>query len=336
MKAAVLHEFGQPLRIEDVPIPVPGPGEVLLKVHACGVCHSDLHLAHADWDQLRRHTRLPLILGHEIAGTVESVGEGVSHFRPGDRAGAAWLHWTCEDCEYCRAGRESLCPKQIITGVTVDGGYAEFVKAKASHLIPIPGEISLAEAAPLFCAGLTVYHALNQSAIEAGQSVAVIGIGGLGHLAVQLARVRAAEVSAIDIAPDKLALARECGATTLINTAAGEKPPRVHVAMVCAGSVAAYETALNSLRRGGTLVVVGMPAQPIPIHAMRLVSGELKIISSAVGSRQELRELLDLAAHGKVRCRIEKSPLEDAANVLHRMQQGAIQGRVVLEPHHVE
>jgi propanol-preferring alcohol dehydrogenase len=329
MKAAVLKEFHEPVVIEEVPRPEPGPDEVLLRVHGCGVCHSDLHVAEADWDPLRRITKLPLILGHEIAGTVE-IGSG--QWEAGDRAGLPWLYWTCGECEYCQSGREPLCAKQRITGVTVDGGYAEYVVAKASHIVRIPDALGFVEAAPLFCAGLTVFRALNQSGISKGQSLAVFGVGGLGHLAVQLGKARGAEVTAVDIAEDKLELARRCGADAVVNTAAAAKPPRVDVAMVCAGSVAAYQTALNSLRRGGTLVVVGMPADPIPIPAIKLVGGEFRVISSAVGTREELKELLGMAADGKVRCHTAERPLGDAAAVLAEMKRGAMAGRIVLTP----
>jgi len=329
MKAAVLREFKHPVAMAEMPRPEPGPGEVLLRVHACGVCHSDLHVADADWDPLRKITRLPVILGHEIAGVVEADS---GEWKAGDRAGLPWLYWTCGECEYCRSGREPLCAQQMITGVTVDGGYAEYVKAKATHIVRIPDRLSLVEAAPLFCAGLTVYRALNQSGIQEGQSLAVFGVGGLGHLAVQLGKARGVEVTAVDIAEDKLELARQCGADVAVNTAAGGRPQRVDVAMVCAGSVAAYQAALNSLRRGGTLVVVGMPADPISIPAIKLVGGEIRVVSSAVGTREELKELLELAAQGKVRCHVSTRPLSHAAKVLEEMKRGALAGRTVLTP----
>lgn len=318
--------------MEEMPRPQPGPGELLLRVRACGVCHSDLHVAEGDWEALRKITRLPVIPGHEIAGVVEAAGEGVTSFQPGDRAGLPWLYSTCGECEYCLGGREPLCARQQITGVTVDGGYAEFVKAPASHVIRIPAALSFADAAPLFCAGLTVFRALNQADPRPGQSVAVFGAGGLGHLAIQLAKARGCEVTAVDLADDKLELARECGAGSLINSAAGAKLPRVDLAVVCAGSVPAYQSAISSLRRGGTLVVVGMPADPIPISAIKLVGGELRIISSAVGTRAELRQLLELAAQGAVRCRVATRRLEEAPHVLEEMSGGRITGRVVLEP----
>lgn len=336
MKAAVLRALAEPLSVEELPTPEPGAGEVLIKVAACGVCHSDLHLARGDWDLLKPITKLPLVLGHEVTGTVEALGEGVEDFAVGDRVGLPWLHYTCGACEYCLAGRETLCSKQQITGCTVDGGFAEFVNAKASHTAKLPDNISFAEAAPLLCAGLTVYHAMRDSGLVAGQRIAIFGIGGLGHLAVQLAKARGAEVVAVDVADDKLQLARECGADHTVNAATSQAYKEIkklggaHVAMVTSGSKAAYETALRSLRRGGTLSIVGMSPEPINLSTVAMVSGEYRIVASAVGTRADLREVLQLAAEGKIKCHVEPRPFDQVANVLGEMNSGSLVGRVVL------
>src|SRR6202045_2164413 len=173
MKAAVLHERKKPMAVEEVARPIPGAGEVLIKVEACGVCHSDLHVADGDWKQFASIPKLPLIVGHEVAGNVVEVGSGVSELKVGDRVGVPWIFWTCGECEFCREGNENLCVKQKITGVTVDGGYAEFIKAPASHALKIPDGLSWPGAAPLFCAGVTVYRALRRAKIEAGQRLAI-------------------------------------------------------------------------------------------------------------------------------------------------------------------
>ncbi|MCI0662068.1 MAG: zinc-dependent alcohol dehydrogenase [Acidobacteria bacterium] len=338
MKAAVLHSFAESLRIEEVAVPAPGPGEVLIDVAACGVCHSDLHLARGEWDLLKPITKLPLILGHEVAGTVAAVGEGVSEFMVGDRAGVPWLHWTCGECEFCLIGRETLCSKQQVTGCTVDGGFAQFIKAKASHIAKLPGNIGFEEAAPLMCAGLTVHTAIKAADMHAGQKIAIFGIGGLGHLAIQLAKAKKTEVIAVDVADDKLELARECGADNLVNAASPEAHKKIkkisgggaHVVVVTSGSRAAYETALRSLRRGGTLVVVGMAPEPISVSTVSLVSGEYRIIASAVGSRADLREVLQLAAEGKVKCKIEQREFAQVNQVFDEMKEGRLLGRVVL------
>jgi propanol-preferring alcohol dehydrogenase len=185
MKAAILHDFKKPLSIEEVERPHPEADEVLIQVEACGACHSDLHVADGDWTQLAGIVKRPLILGHEIAGRVVERGAAVQDLKIGDRVGVPWIYWTCGECEFCREGNENLCSRQKITGVTVDGGYAEFVKAPATHALKIPDGLSALEAAPLFCAGLTVYRALKGAGIVPGQRLAVFGIGGLGHLAVR-------------------------------------------------------------------------------------------------------------------------------------------------------
>jgi propanol-preferring alcohol dehydrogenase len=336
MRAALLREFAGPIAMEEVETPSPGPGEVLVKVQACGVCHSDLHLALGDWDMLRPITKLPLIGGHEIAGVVASVAEGVTGFEIGDRVGVPWLHWTCGECEYCLAGRETLCGKQKITGCTVDGGFAEYVKAPASHVAKLPEALTAEEAAPLLCAGLTVYKALKNSGIAKGERVAVFGVGGLGHLAVQIAHAMGAQVCAIDIAEEKLELARSLGAEWTVNAATEPVPKKVrsiggaHVALVTSASAAAYETALRVLKKGGTLAVVGMPNEPFKVSAVAMVSLEARIVASAVGTREDLRELFEMVARFPIRCHIETRPLNALPEVFEEMKRGAVLGRVVL------
>jgi propanol-preferring alcohol dehydrogenase len=339
MKAAVLRELGHQPLIDEIPTPIPAPDEVLIKVVACGVCHSDLHLASGEWDLLKPITKIPLVLGHEITGTIAAVGEGVSGFESGDRVGVPWLHDTCGECEFCRSGRENLCSRQQVTGCTVDGGFAEFVKAKASHTAKLPINLSFAEAAPLLCAGLTVHNALKKSGLQSGQVMAIFGIGGLGHLAIQLAKARGAEVIAVDLADDKLELALDCGADATVNALTTQAYKEIkklsaggaHVVMVTSGSRAAYETALRSLRRGGTLSVVGMAPEPISVSTVALVSGEYRIVASAVGTRQDLSEILQLAAEGKVKCRIELRKFEEIGNIFTEMKEGRLLGRVVLQ-----
>ncbi len=336
MKAAVLNEIGRPLEIQDVARPEPGAGEVLVRVKACGVCHSDLHVALGEWDLLKPITRVPLILGHEIAGTVETVGEGVDSLAPGDYVGIPWLHWTCGVCEYCQAGRETLCGKQKITGVTVNGGFADYVKAPASHTVKLPESLSPTDAAPLLCAGLTVYRAIKDSGVQAGQRLAVFGIGGLGHVAIQIAKAMGVQVCAVDLSAEKLTLASECGADWVVNALDG--PPHkaikalggAHVALVTSASKPAYEAALRSLRKGGTLSMVGMGPDPIPVSTVAMVSGEYRILATAVGTRQDLKELLDLVTHAPIRCRVEARPLEQVNRVFDEMKAGSLLGRVVL------
>jgi len=339
MKAAVLHEFKKPLVIEEVTRPAPGPGEVLIEVEACGVCHSDLHVADGDWKQFAGIVKKPLILGHEIVGRVVERGSTVQDLQPGDRVGVPWVHWTCGVCEFCRGGNENLCIKQAITGVTVDGGYAEFAKAPASHAMKIPSNLSAKEVAPLFCAGVTVFRALKHAKILAGQSLAVFGVGGLGHIAIQIGRGFGAEVTAIDISDEKLAQAKSLGASHTLNAALSDAVKElrgkggVHVAIVTSAAKAAYEMAFYGLRPTGTLLVVGLPAEDIAFPPIMMAAGEIRVQATAVGTRDDLREVLAMAAAGKVRCQVTSRPLAHANEVLEDLRHGRIAGRVVLTPH---
>jgi len=336
MKAAILHEFKKPLVIEEVAPPTLGAEDVLIRVEACGVCHSDLHVADGDWPEFARIVKKPLILGHEIAGRVAEIGAAVRGLAVGNHVGVPWLHWSCGECEFCREGNENLCTKQKITGVTVDGGYAEFVKAPASHALKIPEGLSSEQAAPLFCAGVTVYRALKQAKIAPGQRLAVIGIGGLGHLAVQIGREMAAQVTAIDIADEKLELAKTCGATDIVNSSAKDAAKELrsrggfHAVIVTSAAKAAYDLAFSCLRPTGSLLVVGLPAENICFPPILMAGREVRIHATAVGTRQDLREVLAMAAAGKARCRIATRPLEEADEVLNQLRRGQISARVVL------
>lgn len=338
MKAAVLYDSKKPLVIDDIPRPEIASDEVLLAVEACGVCHSDLHVAEGDWPQFSRITKRPLILGHEVAGHVVEVGSAVRDLHGGDRVGVPWIFWTCGECEACREGNENLCSKQLITGVSVDGGYAELMKARATHVQKIPSQLSSVEVAPLFCAGVTVYRALSQAHVKPGQRLAVFGVGGLGHLAVQIGVSLGAEVIAVDVSEEKLANAARLGATRAVNagTANAVKEFRAlggaHVVLVTSAAKAAYDTAFSCLRQRGTLLVVGLPSENICFPAIMMAAGEVRIQASAVGTRQDVREVLALAAAGKLKCQVASRPLSDVNDVLEDMRRGRIAGRVVLTP----
>lgn len=336
MQAAVLQEFGPSLKLQDVARPQPGPDDVLVQVEACGVCHSDLHVAEGDQPPLKAVTKPHLIPGHEVVGRVVEKGANVSHLAPGDRVGIAWLHATCGECAPCREGRENLCRKALITGVMVDGGYAEYMVARASHALRVPDNLTPEEAAPLFCAGLTVYRALKNADVAAGQKVAIFGVGGLGHLAVQIAKAWGAEVIALDLEPSKLELARRYGADQVLNAGSADdikalrKQGGVHVAVVTSAAKAAYDTAFKCLRPAGILSVVGLPSEPLTFPALSLVGIEAKVIGSSVGTRDDMRAVLELAAAGKLRCLTETQPLSEVNAVFERMRRGQISGRVVL------
>lgn len=338
MKAAVLHEFKTPLRMEDVEQPQPEADEVLIEVEACGVCHSDLHIGDGDWPQLVPITKKPLILGHEIAGRVVEKGDSVVHLEVGDLVGVPWVYWTCGECDFCREGNENLCTKQKITGVTVDGGYAEYVKVPASHATKIPEGISCVEAAPLFCAGVTVYRALKRAKIQPGQRLAVFGVGGLGHLAVQIGAGLGAIVTAIDVSEEKLAHAKTLGASATLNAATVNVVKEMrrmggaHVALVTSAAKKAYDTAFPCIRPTGTLLVVGLPAESICFPPIMMAAMEVRIQASSVGTREDLREVLALGATGKVRCQTATRPLAEVNEVLEQLRNGQVSGRIVLVP----
>jgi alcohol dehydrogenase, propanol-preferring len=339
MKAAILHEFKTPLAIEEVARPVPEAHEVLIEVEACGVCHSDLHVADGDWPQLARIVKKPLILGHEIAGRVVEKGSAVRDVRVGDRVGVPWLHWSCGECEFCREGNENLCARQKITGVSVDGGYAEFVRAPASHALKIPDGLSSVEAAPLFCAGVTVFRALKQAKISRGQRLAIFGVGGLGHIAVQIGSALGAEIAAVDISEEKLALAKSLGAARAFNAASTDVAKEfrnmggVHAALVTSAAKSAYDMAFQCVRPSGSLLVVGLPAENICFPAILMAAREIRMHASAVGTRQDLSEVVAMAAAGKVHCQTATRPLAQANEVLNELRRGSVSGRIVLTPH---
>src|SRR5208282_1330954 len=273
---------------------------------------------------------------HEIVGRVVERGAAVESVQVGDRVGVPWVQWTCGQCEFCREGNENLCLKQRITGVMVDGGYAEYAKAPASHVIKIPETLPSEQAAPLLCAGVTVHRALKQAKIRAGQRLAVFGVGGLGHIAVQIGRAAGAEVTAIDISEEKLALAKSLGATRTLNAATSKvvKEIRnsggVHVALVTSASKSAYDMAFYCLRPTGTLLAVGLPAREISFPAILMAGGEIQIKASAVGTREDLREILAMGAAETVHCQVSTRPLADVGEVLGQLSRGEISGRVVL------
>jgi len=336
MRAARVHKFGDALVVEDAPALELQPDEVLVRVEACGVCHSDLHMIRGDWPDVARRTPMPAILGHEVVGRVEKLGAEAQGIAVGARVGIGWLYSTCEKCEFCRDDAENICKHRAVTGLAAPGGFAEYIRMRASHAIPVPESLPAAEAAPLFCAGLTVFHALRNAEVQPGYRVAVFGIGGLGHLAVQLARHIGAEVIAVDVADAKLELARKCGAVETVNSTAADARERLRahggpdVAIVTAASKAAYDLAFRTLRKRGTLGVVGLPKEDLTFFADDWVVGEYRMVGSAVGTRAEMRELLALAEAGKVRCEVETHPLDAINDVFARMDRGTITGRAVI------
>jgi propanol-preferring alcohol dehydrogenase len=336
MRAALLTAFDGQLHVGETPRPSPRADEVVVRVEACGVCHSDLHMARGEWPDVAAQMSLPAILGHEIVGQVVAKGTDAKGVELGQRVGVGWLASTCGECEYCSTGAENICRDRKVTSVALPGGYAEYARIKASHAIPVPSLLPAEQAAPLFCAGLTVYHALRNAGSFAGLRVAVFGVGGLGHLGVQLAKLGGAEVIAVDFGDAKLDLALKLGAARALDARdpdivkqlrAGGGP---HVALVTAASKAAYDLAFKTIRRRGTILVVGLPKEDLTFFADDLVVSECKIVGSAVGTRAEMHELLALAAAGKIRCEAETVTLDQVSDVFARMDRGELRGRAVI------
>lgn len=334
MKAAVVTRLGAPLEIREVKVPEVGPGQVLMRVRASGVCHTDLHAAMGDWP-VKPHP--PFIPGHEGVGEVAAVGAGVTHLKEGDRIGAPWLHSACGRCVHCVGGWETLCEGQQMTGYSVDGGYAEYVRADANYVGQLPGNLEFGPAAPLLCAGVTVYKGLKETEAKPGQWVAISGIGGLGHMAVQYAKAMGLHVVAVDIAEDKLALARSLGADLTFNAAEVDPVAElqtqmggVHGVLVTAVSNAAFGQAVGMLRRGGFMSLVGLPPGDFPLPIFEVVLKRITVRGSIVGTRNDLAEALAFAGEGRVASHFSWDSLDNINAIFDRMKAGQIEGRVVL------
>lgn len=335
MKAAVVRAFGEPLVIEERPDPEPGSGQVRIRVEASGLCHTDIHAAHGDWPV---RPSPPFVPGHEGVGLVEALGDGVTHLTVGQRVAVPWLGWACGRCEHCLSGWETLCEQQINTGYGCDGGYAEKMLAWADFAQPVPDGIDPLDAAPLTCAGVTTYKALKVAAVRPGQLVAVSGVGGLGHLAVQYAKITGATVAAIDVTDEKLDLATELGADLVID-ARKENPGEVlerhggaHAAIALAVNEAAFSAAYSGLRRGGKLVMVALPAHgTIPVPIFDTVLNGTSVTGSIVGTRQDLAEVFHLHAAGRTRVIRESRPLDSVNESIDDVLAGRIKARIVFD-----
>ena len=334
MRAAVVEQFRQPLQIREIPVPSPGAGQVLVKVIATGVCHTDLHAADGDWPV---KPKPPFIPGHEGAGIVAKLGPGVSHLKEGDRVGIAWLHSACGHCEFCLSGWETLCHAQQNSGYSVNGSFAEYALAPADYLARIPDQLSFVDAGPILCAGVTTYKGLKESEARPGEWVVISGVGGLGHIAIQYAKAMGLHVAAVDVGEDKLRLARKLGAEVTVDAVAEDPAAKIqkqlkgaHGVLVTAVSPPAFKQAIGMLRRRGTCVLIGLPPGEFPVPIFDVVLSRYTIRGSIVGNRKDLEEALAFAAAGKVKATIEEAPLEAINDVFTRLRQGKVNGRVVL------
>ena len=333
MKAAVVREFGAELDVCEVDKPTLADDKIVVKIEASGVCHTDLHAAQGDWPV---KPAPPFIPGHEGVGQVAEVGRNVTAVKEGDRVGIPWLHSACGHCQHCVGGWETLCTAQSNTGYSVNGGFAEYVLADPSYVGPLPDALDFAPAAPVLCAGVTVYKGLKETDTRPGQTVAITGIGGLGHMAVQYAKAMGLHVIAVDIAEDKLALAKKLGADQVINAAETDpvaevqKGGGVEGVLVTAVAPQSFAQGVGMLARGGTMSLVGLPPGDFPLSIFDTVLNRKTIRGSIVGTRLDLAESLEFAAEGKVAAHYTTERLDDINAIFDRMRQGSIDGRIVM------
>ena len=339
MKAAVVERFNAPLVLRELDVPVPGPGEIVMKTEACGVCHTDLHAAHGDWPV---KPALPFIPGHEAIGLVTAVGPGVTTVREGDRVGVPWLCSACGHCEHCLDGWETVCSQAQFGGYTRNGGFAEYVLADADYVAHIPKGLSAADAAPLICAGITTYKGIKQTEARPGEWIAISGIGGLGHLAIQYAKAMGLMVCAVDIDDGKLAHAKRLGADMTINarepgaieSLIKETDGGTHGVLITAPSLPAFRQGVAMTRKRGTCVLVGIPPGEFPVPLFDVVVNCISIRGSFVGTRMDMRETLAFGAMGKAHADYELQPLSAINDVLDRLEHGKVASRVVLDFSH--
>ncbi len=336
MHAAVVEAFGQPLVMKELAIPSPGPGQILVKTEACGVCHTDLHAVDGDWPL---KPTLPFIPGHEAIGIVVALGAGVTAVKKGERVGVPWLHSACGHCEFCLAAREPVCADAEFGGYTQNGGFAEYIIADPNYVAHIPTNLTPQEAAPLICAGITTYKGIKETQAKPGEWIVISGIGGLGHLGVQYAKAMGLQVCAVDIDDGKLAHAQQLGADAIVNAKAADAVEAVkkltgggaHGVLITAPSLVAFKQAVGMTRKWGTCVLVGLPPGEFPTPLFDVVANCITIRGSFVGNRIDMAEALAFAAKGQVKADIELQPLSAINDVFERLKKGEVPSRVVID-----
>ena len=336
MCAAVVHDFAEPLRLEEVPMPVAGAGEIVVRIEASGLCHTDIHAAHGDWPV---KPTLPFTPGHEGVGIVEQIGRGVTEVAVGDRVAIPWLGYACGTCEYCVSGWETLCLEQRNMGYSLDGSFADYVKAYGRYVVKVPDGVDPIDAAPLTCAGVTTYKAIKVAGTRPSDLVAVFGVGGLGHLAIQYAAIAGGRVIAVDVVDEKLELAEELGAEFVVNASRQDPVEAIRElggadqAIALAVSPASFEQAYASLRRGGTLVFVALPAENhIELPIFETVLNGITVVGSIVGTRVDLREVFELHAVGKTRVIRETRSFAEVNEAIAEVEAGKVPARIVFTP----
>ena len=336
MRAAVVEDFTKPLVVREVPKPTAGPGEIVVRIETSGLCHTDIHAAHGDWPV---KPTPPFIPGHEGVGIVVEVGPGVHEVSLGERVAMPWLGYACGTCDYCVSGWETLCLEQKNTGYSIDGGFAEYVKANGRYVVKVPLGVEPIDAAPLTCAGVTTYKAIKVAGTRPSDLVAIFGVGGLGHLALQYARIAGGRVIAVDLHEEKLELAKELGAEFTVNASKEDPSEAIQrlggadQAIALAVSPRAFEQAYRSLRRGGTLVFVGLPAEnAIELPIFETVLNGITLVGSIVGTRVDLREVFELHAAGLTKVITEVRQLESVNEAIEDVEAGRVPARIVFVP----
>jgi alcohol dehydrogenase, propanol-preferring len=332
-RAAVVRSFTEPLTVEDVERLALEPGQVRVQLEACGLCHTDIHAARGDWPV---KPSPPFVPGHEGVGLVCELGPGVTEFSLGDRVAMPWLGYACGACDYCVSGRETLCLQQKNMGYSFDGGFGEFASAYARYCVSVPAGVDPFDAAPLTCAGVTTYKAVKVAGTRSSDLVAVFGVGGLGHLAIQYAAIAGGRVIAVDLHDEKLDLARELGAEFTVNAAKEDPVAAIQrlggadQAIALAVSPKAFEQAYSSLRRGGTLVFVALPADnEVTVPIFETVLNGITIVGSIVGTRTDLREVFELHAAGKTKVIRETRSLDQVNESIADVEAGRVAARIV-------
>jgi propanol-preferring alcohol dehydrogenase len=336
MHGAVVRAFGKPLAIEELPIPTPGTGEVLVKIVSTGVCHTDLHAADGDWPV---KPKPPFVPGHEGAGIVAAVGPGVKDLKEGDPVGIAWLHDACGCCEHCITGWEALCESQNDSGYSVNGSFAEYAIGSAAFVARLPKNPDFAALAPILCAGVTTYKGIKETEARPGEWIAISGIGGLGHIAIQYAKAMGLHVAALDVTEEKLALAKSMGAEIVLDARSQDAAAQLvrltgggaHGVLVTAVSPPAFSQALKLVRRKGTVSLVGLPPGDFATPIFDVVLKRITLRGSIVGTRKDLAEAVEFAAEGKVHAHIHKAKLADINRIFTDLKAGTVDGRIVMD-----
>lgn len=331
---AVARAFHTPLCLEEIVFRDPEPSELLVRISACGVCHTDLHAIDGEWPL---KPVLPFVPGHEGVGVVVRAGRDVHGVREGDRVGLPWLRAACGECEWCLTGWETLCPCAAYGGYTVNGCFSEYALAPAAYVGHIPARLTDVEAAPVLCAGVTAWKALKETEVKTGQWVAISGVGGLGQMAVQYALSMGLHVIAVDVSSEKLWRAKDLGAEITLNAREVDVARRVqsevggaHGVIVTAVCPTAFREAIDMVRRRGTCVLVGLPPGEFSVPLFDVVLKRLTIRGSLVGTREDLQEALSVSAESRIRSRIQTQPLETVNNALDQLREGKVEGRIVL------